>query len=116
MTPYKPCICQDNCTMKYINLSKGQFGKQGDRCCDIHGCTYCEMICPAGAIYSDPPFDTDSEEEAIRHKLFTTILGISEQQGVFRRLIPFDEVGLDTPFYKAYPNHPRMKVPKDDLE
>lgn len=108
---YPAChICQDNCPMGYIDLENGVYGKHGDSCGDGHGCTYCEMLCPMGAIYPDPPYETAAPVgTAHPYKLFHSVLTAAEEQGLFRKLIPFDQVGTTTPYYFTNPQHPRIK-------
>ena len=111
---YPDChICQDNCTMGYIDLKDGRFGSCGDRCDDNHGCTYCEMLCPSGAIHPVVPYE-EAAPVGKDHgsELFCTVLGKAEAEGKFRRLIPLEEVGTKTPFYSVYDKHPRMKALK----
>lgn len=110
---YPKChICMDNCTMGYIQLEKNpqKFGSNGDNCDDCHGCTYCELLCPVGAIHPEIAY----EEAAPVGKdhgsdLFCRVLNAAEAQGTFRRLIPEDEVGTKSPYYSVHSKHPRRK-------
>ena len=110
---YPKCrICMDNCTMGYINLDSDpqKYGSCGDACDDCHGCTYCEMLCPVGAIHPVIPYEKAAPVgEDHGSELFCMVLEKAEREGKFRRLIPFDEVGTKTPFYSAHDRHPRMK-------
>lgn len=108
---YPKCgICEANCPMGYIDLENGKYGMHGDRCGDGHGCTYCEMLCPTGAIYADPPFEVKAPVGAPNHRgLFEQTLDAAEEAGSFRRIVPKDEIGYLTPYYHAHPKHPRIK-------
>ena len=109
---YPKChICMDNCTMGYIDLESNRYGNLGNTCDDCHGCTYCEMLCPVGAIRPATPYE---EEAPVGHEhgsaLFEMVLGKAEEEGKFRRLIPFTEVGTKTPYYSVHSKHPRLKA------
>jgi flavodoxin/NAD-dependent dihydropyrimidine dehydrogenase PreA subunit len=112
---YPKCtICEDNCTMGYIDLANGRYGNRGFKCDDCHECSYCFMLCPSGAINTDPPMEEHIKPHLGKRKLaFEEMLDMDEAAGKFRRLIPVDEVGFNTPYVIAHPNRPYMKVPKD---
>ena len=109
---YPKCtICMDNCPMNYIYLKSGKFGRDGDRCDDCHGCTYCELICPSGAIKPLVPYEVAAPVGADHgSELFIQTLSQAEAEGKFHRVIPFEEVGIRTPFYSVHDKHPRIKV------
>lgn len=103
-------ICQDNCPMNYIDLEHGIYGKHGDHCGDGHGCTYCELLCPTGAIHPDPPYEIVAPVGTPQsHELFQSVLSKAEAQGTFRPLVTPDELGLTTPYYSTSPQHPRIR-------
>lgn len=109
----KCTICMDNCTMNYIDLSINalKYGNLGDGCDDCHGCTYCEMICPTGAIHPEVPYEKVAPVGKDHgSELFCTVLKAAEQEGKFRRLIPYEQVGSTTPFYYTHSGHPRMRL------
>ena len=110
---YPKCrICIDNCTMGYNDYSTGEdrFGNCGNACDDTHGCTYCELLCPAGAIHPVRPYEEAAPVgERHHYELFCRILSRDETAGKFRRLLPEDEVGETTPFYSVHPRHPRIR-------
>ena len=110
---YPKChICMDNCTMGYIDLAAQpqRYGSRGDACDDCHGCTYCELLCPTGAIHPAVPYE-EAAPVGQEHgsALFETVLSRAEEEGKFRRLIPAAEVGTKTPYYSRHPRHPRRK-------
>lgn len=113
---YPKChICMDNCTQDFIDLAAEpqKFGSCGNACDDTHGCTYCEMLCPTGAIRPVVPYEEVSPVgQPHGSALFETVLGKAEAEGKFRRLIPDEEVGKTTPFYSVYAKHPRLKALK----
>ena len=117
---YPKCTrCMDNCTMDYIDLSCNpqKFGSEGHCCDDNHECAWCFMICPTGAIRLDP----DAIEHikpfiGVRKPLFENVLARAEEIGEFRRLIPIEDVGFDTPYVIAHPKRPYFKVPSKQEE
>lgn len=107
---YPKChICMDHCAMDYIDLKAGRFGSCTDACDDPHGCTYCELLCPTGAIHPAVPY-----EEAVPagknsgHGLFEMVLAQAESEGKFRRKLPLEQVGSETPYYYVHNTHPRI--------
>lgn len=120
---YPKChICVDNCTMGYINYEAEppRFGNLGDCCDDCHGCTYCEMLCPVGAIHPEIPYEQAAPVgQDHGSQLFCTVLSKAENEGKFRRLINFEDVGTKTPFYSVHASHPRLRplsVKEDNKE
>ena len=111
---YPAChICMDNCTMGWIDLASTpqKYGNCADACDDCHGCTYCEMLCPTGAIHPVIPYEKAAPVGKDHGSdLFCMVLEKAEAEGKFRRLIPEDQVGTKTPFYSVYEKHPRMKA------
>lgn len=114
---YPKCkLCMDNCTMGYIDLAADPqvFGNRGNKCDDCHECSYCYMICPTGAIYTNPPMLEQIQSTIGKPKLlFEAMLNKDEAKGKFRRLIPNDQVGHNTPYIIAHPRHPYFKIRKD---
>ncbi len=116
---YPKCdLCVDHCLMDYIDLSASPrvFGSNKTECDMWLGCTFCEMICPTGAISCDwegffkdfggkigPVLEgsplADAAEKAIA-------------SGGLRMLIPKEEVRWDKPYFKVHNKHPRFKIPK----
>lgn len=112
---YPKCSrCMDYCTMDYIDLESNpqKFGSEGCCCDDNHECAWCFMICPTGAIRLEPDvYEHVKPFIGVRKPLFEKILDEAERKGEFRRLIPVEEVGFDTPYVIAHPEHPYFKVP-----
>jgi NAD-dependent dihydropyrimidine dehydrogenase PreA subunit len=108
---YPKCrLCMDNCPMDGIDLSVDP--PIIARPC--LNCTFCEQICPTGAIDGD-----ESQQEILaRHisaglqKVGVKHLAEAEAEGRFRRLLPKEKVGWDTPVYKVHPKHPRFIIGK----
>jgi hypothetical protein len=70
------------------------------------------MIARTGAIaWIRMSWSMSSRSSAPAKPLFETILNKAEADGEFRRLIPLEQVGFDTPYVLAHPNHPYFKVP-----
>ena len=110
---YPKChICIDHCTRGYNDYScdPPKYGSEGNCCDDRHGCTYCEMLCPTGAIHPEIPYEQAAPAgQDHGSELFCMVLEKAEKEGKFRRLIPFDKVGTKTPFYSVHNTHPRLK-------
>lgn len=113
---YPKCrLCMDNCLMEYIDLSADppKYGSKGDACDMWMGCTFCEMICPTGAIYCD--WDKVLAENMKLGQMFGyNPLEKAAQEAValgrLRKLAPEEIKG---PYYKVYSKRPRFKIPKD---
>jgi len=112
---YPKCTrCVDYCTMDYNDLScdPPKFGDKGNLCDDNHECAWCFMICPTGAITLDPDISEHMKPRIGQRKLlFEGILDQAEKDGKFRRHIPFDQVGFNTPYCLAHPKRPYFAVP-----
>ncbi|MFC1820246.1 EFR1 family ferrodoxin [Thermodesulfobacteriota bacterium] len=107
---YPQCrLCEDNCPMDAINLSGTPPGITKD-CCTCH---FCEMICPEGAMEVDYEILAKASSKRAKDK-FIKALEKAEAEGRFRRLVPLDEVGWDTPYYKVYNKHPRYIIPDEN--
>jgi flavodoxin/NAD-dependent dihydropyrimidine dehydrogenase PreA subunit len=106
---YPGCtLCMDNCAVKGIDLKSSPqvFAKP------CLSCYFCEMVCPTGAIYVDyePLFKPHLERVM---NVFIPYLEQAEAEGHFRRLIPRDKVGWNTPYYKYFDKHPRFVIRPD---
>ena len=101
---YPECtVCVDNCPTHSINLAVSPpiLKETCDRC------SYCEQICPRGAIEFDwAPVVKIVDEDAVRH--FTGVAEEAEAKGRFRRLVPPEKVGWKTPWYTVK-KPPRLK-------
>ena len=112
---YPKCrLCEENCIMGYIDLSAEppKYGSEGNACDMWMGCTFCEMICPTGAISCD--WEAVLKETA-GLGLFMGYNPLEEAakkaiaSGRLRKLVP-DEIG--GPYFKVYSRRPRFKIPK----
>jgi len=109
---YPECrLCMDHCRLKVIDLSVSPpvFPKK------CQPCYFCEMICPEGAIEADYESDAKLETGRARRK-FTEALDQAEAAGRVRRLVPKEDIGWNTPYYKVYSNHPRYVLPEEDSD
>jgi flavodoxin/Fe-S-cluster-containing hydrogenase component 2 len=107
---YPSCsLCMDHCPVGAIDLSVSPpvFG----RACSF--CYFCEMICPEGAVEADYSAYAEVFGQQARGK-FEKLLEEAEKEGSFRRLIPLDKVGWDTPYYTIHSRHPRYVISEDD--
>jgi flavodoxin/ferredoxin len=114
---YPKCrLCQENCPMGYIDLSADppRYGSKGNGCDMWMGCTFCELICPTGAISHD-------WEKAFREhmKIAEFFGGVSPLKaahekavasGRLRQLVPDKIKG---PYFKVYSKRPRFKISKE---
>ena len=107
---YPQCrLCVDNCRLRIIDLSTTP-PVFPDEC---PPCYFCEFICPTGAIEAD--YAPAAKIEGERAKtMFQETLKRVEAEGRFRRLVPVENVGWETPFYKVYNKHPRYVIPDAD--
>ncbi len=100
-------LCVDNCPTNSIDFSVSpplfKF--------DCAKCWLCEQICPTGAIEYDwgPAAKVCNE---VMDSLFVAELAEAEAKGHFRRLVPLDDVGWNTPWYKVK-QPPRLKQNKE---
>ena len=111
---YPKCrLCMDNCQMYSIDLS--QTPPVIASKCQPH-CCFCSMICPTGAIEID---DFVEEQSPLYHRTTVEyaypILERAEAAGQFRRVIPKEEVGWDTFFYKVHNKHPKFIIGKGSV-
>jgi len=106
---YPECrLCIDNCPQDAIDLSVSPpvFAKS------CRPCYFCEMICPEGAIEAD--YESLAKDRLWRVKnQFEKALDKAEAEGRFRRLVPLEDVGWDTPYYMVYNKHPRYVIPAE---
>jgi NAD-dependent dihydropyrimidine dehydrogenase PreA subunit len=108
---YPKCrLCMDNCPMDGIDLSV-EPPVVANPCMD---CTFCEQICPTGAIDAD-----EDKQEIVARIISNTLqktgakhLAEAEAEGHFRRLVPEEGVGWDTPIFRVYNQHPRFIIGK----
>ena len=109
---YPKChLCMDNCPNNYIDLgaSPPKFGDRFTEC--TSGCSYCELICPTAAIYIDEDdLKWGTELLQTHHDYFEQTLAEEEAAGNFRRLVPLDKIGWDTPYYIVHNKHPRYRI------
>jgi len=101
---YPKCtVCIDNCPTHSIRLdvSPPILKETCDRC------SYCEQICPHGAIeYDWEPIVRIIDEDIIER--FTEVSKEAEVKRGFRRLVPLEEVGWKTYWYTVK-KPPRLK-------
>lgn len=107
---YPEChLCVDNCPFKYIDLDNPPlFGDRPLEGWCENGCTFCELICPTGAITGD--FEYGLEVCRENKEDFEVIFAEAEAEGHFRRLVPLDKIGWDTPYYKVHNKRPRYVI------
>lgn len=114
---YPKCrLCEENCLMEYIDLSADplKFGSEGDGCDMWMGCTFCEMICPTGAVscnWEEILAETARLGQIFGYNPLERAAQEAEASGRLRRLVPKEIKG---PFVMVHTKRPRFKIPKDD--
>jgi Fe-S-cluster-containing hydrogenase component 2/flavodoxin len=106
---YPKChICMDRCPMNAIDLSTSPptFAK------NCKPCFFCEMICPTGAIEMDYEPGAKMVLEDVKN-MFEKAMEKAEAEGRFRRLIPKEKVGWNTPYFILNSKHPRFRIAED---
>jgi flavodoxin/NAD-dependent dihydropyrimidine dehydrogenase PreA subunit len=96
-------LCVENCPTNSIDFSVSPPLFRPD----CARCWFCEQICPEGAIEYDWEAATSACSQVI-HTLFHSTLEEAESKGRFRRLVPLDAIGWDTPWHKVK-QPPRFK-------
>ena len=72
-------------------------------------CMFCESVCPTGALkYDGGNGETPSGAAQSPGGLMEHEIALAEAKGRFRRVIPVDQIGWDTPWEVAT-THPRVK-------
>lgn len=101
---YPKCtLCVDNCPMSAIDFSVSppRFDS------DCEKCFLCEMACPRGAVEADYSGFIAAYGPEMLIPLEKS-LEIYEARGRFRRLVPPEKIGWNTPTYTL--KHPRFKI------
>jgi ferredoxin len=101
--------------MGYIDLSADppRYGSKGDGCDMWMGCTFCELICPTGAISHD--WENAFQEHMKIAQLFDGVnpLKAAHEKAVasgrLRQLVPNEIAG---PYFRVYSKRPRFKISK----
>lgn len=106
---YPKCqLCQDNCPVDGIDMTLDPpvIGKP------CMNCMLCAFICPTGAMYENE-WSVKAYAEHAKAQMkdfYLPPLEKAEAEGRFRRLVPIDKIGLDTPVYKKYAKRPRLVI------
>lgn len=113
---YPKCtLCIDHCLMEYNDFSVNprRFGSKGTECDMWLGCTFCEMICPTGAISCDWEEFLKESEELLRIFDFNPLEEAARESvssGRLRMLIPWEEVKWNRLYFMVYNKRPRFKI------
>jgi flavodoxin/NAD-dependent dihydropyrimidine dehydrogenase PreA subunit len=101
---YPECrLCMDICPMYGIDLSVDPpvLIKPCIKCMS------CALICPTGAIDIDEWIKETAEKmKEIYPQALEPALNLAEAEGRFRRLLPKEKIGRDTPLYTSLKKHP----------
>ncbi len=89
-------VCVDICPTNSLDFSVFP-SIWRPNCCR---CWFCEQICPEGAIEADWETLTRMHNVLVRGQ-YVPLLARAEAQGRFRRLVPLEAIGWDTPWYKV---------------
>ena len=101
---YPKCtFCMDNCPTGAIDMSASP--PIFDRGCDL--CWLCEQTCPNGAIEVDYA-PLDNFHKPLNISVLQKSVDVFEAKGLFRRLVPNEEIGWDTSFWTF--KKPRFKI------
>jgi flavodoxin/ferredoxin len=105
---YPECnLCIDNCPEDGIDLTV-EPPVIGQPCV---GCTFCAKICPTGAMDESAWVAASAPMIAGMMESFYVKGSVQlEAAGSFRRLIPLDDIGFDTPIYKVFNRHPQWVI------
>jgi Fe-S-cluster-containing hydrogenase component 2 len=110
----KCSLCQDNCPMEGIDMTLDPpvVGKPCSHC------MMCAYLCPTGAL-SENEWAVRAYAEHARGQMETFYLpplAKAEEEGRFRRLVPVDEIGLDTTVYQKFPQRPLLRIKNGRIE
>lgn len=117
---YPKCrLCVENCPMSFNDYDgpTPRFGSSGCGCDMRDGCSFCELICPTGAIYADPDWSVWDQPSDKAHQdppPFAAVLSQAEADGKFRRLVPEEEVLRAPKNYQVHNHRPRFVIRKDN--
>ncbi len=118
---YPKChLCMDHCLMEYIDLSSSPrvFGSNRTECDMWLGCTFCEMICPTGAISCDWEAFMKDFGQKIGIILGGNPLAEAAEKAIasgrLRLLIPRNEVRWDRLYLTVHSKRPRFKLPGEE--
>jgi flavodoxin/ferredoxin len=101
---YPRCThCIDNCPTGAIDFSVSP--PLFDKDCD--SCFLCEQTCPRGAIEFDYE-PLDNSHKPLNVSVLQKSVDTFEAKGLFRRLVPNEDIGWDTSFWKN--KKPRFKI------
>ena len=102
---YPKCThCINNCPVHNIGVSDN--GPVFQKSCAM--CFLCEQTCPSGAIEIDWEAFQKPHDKLVENWL-SKIVDYLEAKGYFRRLVPSEEIGWNTPFWKIK-SPPRFKI------
>jgi ferredoxin len=102
--------------MNYIDLSADppKFGSKGNSCDIWMGCTFCELICPTGAIscnWDEVLAKNAGLGQFFGHNPLEKAAKEALALGRLRNLVTEDIKGA---YYKVYSKRPRFKIPKEE--
>jgi len=115
---YPKCrLCVDNCLMDYIDLSASPrvFGSNKTECDMWMGCTFCEMICPSGAISCDWGKFLAGMAAGPMILDFNPLQRAADEAlaaGRLRMLVPKEDIRWERLFFIVHNKHPRFKIPE----
>lgn len=113
---YPQCkLCIENCPMGYIDFSKEvrRFGSKGTECDMWLGCTFCEMICPTGAISCDWEAFLEESKQLLSIFEFNPLEEAAKKlvrEGRLRLLVKWEDVRWDRLYFMVHDKRPRFKI------
>lgn len=117
---YPKCrLCQDHCLMGYIDLAAEppRHGSLGNGCDMWMGCTFCELICPTGAIsgaWNEIASKGHDPGVVLGFNPLAQAADEAIASGRLRLLVPREQIRPERPYFKAHAKRPRLKIRKDD--
>jgi flavodoxin/Fe-S-cluster-containing hydrogenase component 2 len=108
---YPECrLCMDNCPVDGIDLTV----KPPVIAKPCMGCMLCAKICPTGAIKENAAAIEAAAARFVKMMpvFYLAELAKAEAEGRFRRLVPVEKIGYDTPIYKLHSKHPQWVIGK----
>lgn len=107
---YPKCsICMDNCPVHGIDLTVDP-PVMGDPCTN---CMLCAKLCPTGSISPEFFYNTPGEK-TVKYvpEFYLERIALDEEEGLFRRKVPVEEIGWDSPYYKTHDKRPWFIIGK----
>jgi len=113
---YPKCrLCIEYCVMGYNDFSSEprRFGSKGNECDMWLGCTFCEMICPTGAIYCDWEAFLEESQGLLSIFEFNPLEEAAKRlvaEGKLKLHVNWDDIRWDRLYFMVHNKRPRFKI------